>query len=99
MSLVAAWREKTNFTFSDAIAVIRCEFFLPHSPLCQECNISPTRKFKRLLYALRFPAKCTRSSLEENPAFQTVNDLKNFSRAAFVDEVVGFLSTYHKGQI
>ena len=32
MSYAAAWYEKTNFTFSDAIAVIRCEIFLSHSP-------------------------------------------------------------------
>ena len=28
MSYAAAWYKKTNFTFSDAIAVIRCEIFL-----------------------------------------------------------------------
>ena len=32
MSYAVARYEKTNFTFSDAIAVIRCEIFLSHSP-------------------------------------------------------------------
>ena len=32
MSYAAAWYKKTNFKFSDAIAVIRCEIFLSHSP-------------------------------------------------------------------
>ena len=46
--------KKTDFTFSDAIAVIRYEIFLSHSPLCRECNKNPPRKFRRLLYALCF---------------------------------------------
>ena len=56
MSYAAAWYEKTNFTFSDAIAVIRCEIFLSHSPPDRECDKNQSRLFKRLLYALCFPS-------------------------------------------
>ena len=48
--------QKTNFTFSDAIAVIRCEIFLSHSPPDRECDKNQSRLFKRLLYALCFPS-------------------------------------------
>ena len=56
MSYAAAWYEKTNFTFSDAIAVVRCEIFLSHSPPDRECDKNQSRLFKRLLYALCFPS-------------------------------------------
>ena len=56
MSYAAAWYEKTNFTFSGAIAVIRCEIFLSHSPPDRECDKNQSRLLKRLLYALCFPA-------------------------------------------
>ena len=56
MSYAAAWYKKTNFTFSDAIAVIRCEIFLSHSPPDRECDKNQSRLFKRLLYALCFPS-------------------------------------------
>ena len=36
MSYAAAWYEKTNFTFSDAIAVVRCEIFFCHTPRLTE---------------------------------------------------------------
>ena len=35
MSYAAAWYEKTNFTFSDAIAMVRCEIYLSHSRLTE----------------------------------------------------------------
>ena len=35
MSYAAAWYEKTNYTFSDAIAVIGSEIFLSHSRLTE----------------------------------------------------------------
>ena len=41
MSYAVARYEKTNFTFSDAIAVIRCEIFLSHSPPDRECDKKP----------------------------------------------------------
>ena len=56
MSYAAARYKKTNFTFSDAIAVIRCEIFLSHSPPDRECDKNQSRLFKRLLYALCFPS-------------------------------------------
>ena len=52
VSYAAAWYDKTNFTISDAIVVIRCEIYLSYSPQCRECNKNPLRKFRRLLYAL-----------------------------------------------
>ena len=56
MSYAVARYEKTNFTFSDAIAVIRCEIFLSHSPPDRECDKNQSRLLKRLLYAICFPA-------------------------------------------
>ena len=56
MSYAAARYKKTNFTFSDAIAVIRYEIFLSHSPPDRECEKNQSRLFKRLLYALFFPS-------------------------------------------
>ena len=56
MSYAATWYKKTNFTFSDAIAVIRCEIFLSHSPPDRECDKNQSHLFKRLLYALCFPS-------------------------------------------
>ena len=56
MSYAAAWYEKANFTFSDAIAVIRCKVFLSHFPPDRECDKNQSRLFKRLLYALCFPS-------------------------------------------
>ena len=45
------------------IAVIRCELFLSHSPPHRECDLNYSRLFKRLLYALCFPAKYTKLRL------------------------------------
>ena len=56
MSYAAAWYKKTHFTFSDAIAVIRYEIFLSHSPPDRECDKNQSRLIKRLLYALCFPS-------------------------------------------
>ena len=47
MSYAAAWYEKTNFTFSDAIAVVRCEIFLSHSPPDRECDKNQSRLYQR----------------------------------------------------
>ena len=55
MSFAAAWYEETNFTFSDAIAVVRCEFFLSYFPPDRERDKYQSHLFKRLLYALCFP--------------------------------------------
>ena len=52
MSYAAAWYKKTHYTFSDAIAVIRYEIFLSHSPPDRECDKNQSRLIKRLLYAL-----------------------------------------------
>ena len=56
MSYAAAWYKKTHFTFSDAIAVIRYEIFLSHSPPNRKCDKNQSRLFKRLLYSLCFPS-------------------------------------------
>ena len=50
MSYAAAWYEKTNFTFSDAIAVIRCEIFLSHSPPDRECDKKINRAYSNDCY-------------------------------------------------
>lgn len=57
-SYAAAWYEKTSFTFSDAIAAIRCELWLGNnlsrSPPHRESPIIPTDKIKRMHYTLCF---------------------------------------------
>ena len=58
LSYAAAWYEKTSFTFSDAIAAIRCELWLGNnlsrSPPHRERQIIPPNKIKRMHYALCF---------------------------------------------
>ncbi|MYE02574.1 MAG: hypothetical protein F4Y03_15125, partial [Alphaproteobacteria bacterium] len=57
-SYAAAWYEKTSFTFSDAIAAIRCELWLGNnlsrSPPHRESRIMQPDKIKRMHYTLCF---------------------------------------------
>lgn len=56
----AAWYRKTGFTFSDAIAAVRCEIWLDgifqHSAPDRETQKVPPDKVKRMLQALCFAA-------------------------------------------